>query len=310
MPIETAQEIGAALADYLGDSGMAAPLDVAGMHAEPTVSIHRDALTDAAGEASPDLHEDAADGTAGTRPRGHAAVRACPIGCPSGCRAGHARRRRISRRPRSTARRRQGPDSLRSAAGSAGGARPPAAVRGPAGTAAVRRDRAPRPGRGAGGHGGAVRVGGDHAGHSTGSHSGSGGPVGTDTAARGRLDATSGGTSDTGSGVLAVHRRGRGQERRPHRQGGARLAAHRDRRRPCSSSWSSPWPSRSTAAARTAIRRRPRARTPRSRPTRPAPPIEIAGVQDFDPEGDPAEENPETARNADRRRPRAPPGRR
>jgi hypothetical protein len=44
MPIETAHEIAAALADHLGDSGMAAPLDIAGMHSEPTVSIHRDAL--------------------------------------------------------------------------------------------------------------------------------------------------------------------------------------------------------------------------------------------------------------------------
>src|SRR3954452_6342290 len=39
MPIETAQEIGAAVADFLGDSGLAAPLDIAGMHAEPTVAV-------------------------------------------------------------------------------------------------------------------------------------------------------------------------------------------------------------------------------------------------------------------------------
>ena len=55
MPIETAHEIAAALADFLGDSGMAAPLDLAGMHSEPTVSIHRDAL--ATGVA--DLHAEA-----------------------------------------------------------------------------------------------------------------------------------------------------------------------------------------------------------------------------------------------------------
>src|SRR4051812_48418842 len=52
MPIETAHEIAAALADYLGDAELAGPLDIAGMHSEPTVSIHRDAL--AAGLAAPD----------------------------------------------------------------------------------------------------------------------------------------------------------------------------------------------------------------------------------------------------------------
>src|SRR6478735_11497598 len=56
MPIETAHEIAAALADYLGDTGLAGPLDVAGMHSEPTVSIHRDAL--AAGLGAPDTEPD------------------------------------------------------------------------------------------------------------------------------------------------------------------------------------------------------------------------------------------------------------
>jgi hypothetical protein len=36
-PIETAHEIAAALADYVGDPTMSAPIDAAGMHAEPTV---------------------------------------------------------------------------------------------------------------------------------------------------------------------------------------------------------------------------------------------------------------------------------
>ena len=44
MPIETAHEIAAALADYVGDPALTAPLDAAAMHAEPTVALHRDAL--------------------------------------------------------------------------------------------------------------------------------------------------------------------------------------------------------------------------------------------------------------------------
>ncbi len=52
MPIETAHEIAAALADYLGESGLAAPFDVAGMHAEPTVSLHRDALPHGVGDGT------------------------------------------------------------------------------------------------------------------------------------------------------------------------------------------------------------------------------------------------------------------
>ncbi len=44
MPIETAHEIAAALADYVGDPSLSAPLDAAGMHAEPTVSLHRSSL--------------------------------------------------------------------------------------------------------------------------------------------------------------------------------------------------------------------------------------------------------------------------
>ncbi len=52
LPIETAHEIAAALADYVGDPGLSAPIDAAGMHAEATVSIHRDALPTAAGVAA------------------------------------------------------------------------------------------------------------------------------------------------------------------------------------------------------------------------------------------------------------------
>jgi hypothetical protein len=45
MPIETAAEVAAALADYVGEPGLAAPLDATGMHVEPTVSIPRGDLT-------------------------------------------------------------------------------------------------------------------------------------------------------------------------------------------------------------------------------------------------------------------------
>ena len=44
MPIETALEIAAALADYVGDPLLTAPVDAAGMHAEPTLAIRRDDL--------------------------------------------------------------------------------------------------------------------------------------------------------------------------------------------------------------------------------------------------------------------------
>ncbi len=54
MPIETAHEIAAALADYVGDPALTAPIDAAGMHAEPTVSVHRDLLP----SSSPDLLAD------------------------------------------------------------------------------------------------------------------------------------------------------------------------------------------------------------------------------------------------------------
>ncbi len=56
MPIETAHEVAAALADFLGAAGTAAPLDLAGMHVEPTVRIQRDALV----HGVPDLLADAA----------------------------------------------------------------------------------------------------------------------------------------------------------------------------------------------------------------------------------------------------------
>ena len=143
MPIETAQEIAAALADFLGDSGMAAPLDLAGMHSEPTISIHRDALATgvadlqaealAAEAIEPDEAAEAtqlstpAPGRRGAGSRGHADLPGGPAGPRHHDPAAGAERARCS----------------------------PAALRGPSRAAAVRQHRAPGPRRGQGGRGGA-----------------------------------------------------------------------------------------------------------------------------------------------------------
>ena len=55
MPIETAHEIAAALADYVGDPALTAPLNAAGMHAEPAASLQPDELPAAMPDLSPDL---------------------------------------------------------------------------------------------------------------------------------------------------------------------------------------------------------------------------------------------------------------
>jgi hypothetical protein len=44
MPVETAHEIAAALSDYVGDPSLAAPLEPASLYDEPTVSLRRDQL--------------------------------------------------------------------------------------------------------------------------------------------------------------------------------------------------------------------------------------------------------------------------
>ncbi len=44
LPIETAHEIAAALADYVGDPALSAPLDVAAMHVEPQVEVEHEDL--------------------------------------------------------------------------------------------------------------------------------------------------------------------------------------------------------------------------------------------------------------------------
>jgi hypothetical protein len=67
MPIETAHEIAAALADYVGDPALSAPLDARGIHSEPTVTIHRDDLP----SADADLQdEDTAESRAESRSAG------------------------------------------------------------------------------------------------------------------------------------------------------------------------------------------------------------------------------------------------
>ncbi len=55
MPIETAHEIAAALADYVGDPALTAPVNAAGMHAEPAASLPPDELPAAMPDQSPDL---------------------------------------------------------------------------------------------------------------------------------------------------------------------------------------------------------------------------------------------------------------
>ncbi len=52
MPIETAQEIAAALADFVGDPALSAPVGPSNMFDEPTVSIRRDELGEAEGAAA------------------------------------------------------------------------------------------------------------------------------------------------------------------------------------------------------------------------------------------------------------------
>ena len=75
MPIETAHEIAAALADHVGDPALTAPVDASGMHHEPTVTIRREAGPDQAEDLQPtpepaldpdatQLHQFAADAEA------------------------------------------------------------------------------------------------------------------------------------------------------------------------------------------------------------------------------------------------------
>src|SRR4051812_24726346 len=221
MPIETAQEIAAALADFLGDSGSAAPLDLAGMHSEPTVSIHRDAL--ATGVA--DLHAEAlAAGTSSTDEAAEATVQSAPPAAQEP----DPEDTQIYQEAR------QGPDSMTPLQAPPEAATPPPPFediperplfasterRGPAparaapGAPAVRRPGGGGPGRGAGGPGGrGSRCGGAGA--------QPGGRHGDRRSRRCRLHLR--GHRRHRLRLLALHRRGRGQERRPHRQGGPGL---------------------------------------------------------------------------------------
>ncbi|HET7352273.1 MAG TPA: hypothetical protein VFJ28_15180 [Marmoricola sp.] len=61
MPVETAHEIAAALSDYVGDPSLAAPIEPASLYDEPTVSLRRDQLPGAlpAGVTNPSTDPDA-----------------------------------------------------------------------------------------------------------------------------------------------------------------------------------------------------------------------------------------------------------
>ena len=267
MPIETAHEIAAALADFLGDSGMAAPLDIAGMHAEPTVSIHRDALTD----TPTDLEVPDPEATRTV------AVTPAPVDEPEP----ESEQTQIYHEAR------QGPDSLAPLHAPAEPAAPPppfedlperplfaeterrvpAAARAAAAAQAAA-GPAPTPGTG-----------------------------NTTTASRGGVDSTSGGTSDTGSGFWPftdedeakndVHtgKEGRGWLRTAIVVGVllvlvvAMAVAFARGREDGETPGGTTSPSQSAGAAGGTS-------------------VAIAGVRDFDPDGDPPTENPETAKNA------------
>ncbi|WP_027861153.1 protein kinase family protein [Marmoricola sp. URHB0036] len=277
MPIETAQEIAAALADFLGDSGSAAPLDLAGMHSEPTVSIHRDAL--ATGVA--DLHAEAlAAGTSSTDEAAEATVQSAPPAAEEP----DPEDTQIYQEAR------QGPDSMTPLQAPPEAATPPPPFediperplfasterRVPAAAQAAQAAEAAR----------AAELG----------HS----PAGaTATAARAGVDSTSGGTGDTGSGFWPftdedeakndVHtgKEGRGWMRMAIVVGiliivvvAMAIAFNRGRQDGGPTS-GSPGSTPSQAAGTTG-----------------GAAVTFAGVRDFDPDGDPPEENPDTAKNA------------
>jgi hypothetical protein len=280
MPIETAQEIAAALADFLGDSGMAAPLDLAGMHSEPTVSIHRDAL--ATGVA--DLHAEALAGGTSSTDEADEAAEATRQSAPPATEEPDPEDTQIYQETR------QGPDSMTPLQAPPEAATPPPPFediperplfasterRVPAAAQAAQAAEAAR----------AAELG----------HS----PAGaTATPARGGVDSTSGGTGDTGSGFWPftdedeakndVHtgKEGRGWLRMAIVVGilivvvvAMAIAFNRGRQDGGPTS-SSPGNTPSQAAGATG-----------------GAAVTFAGVRDFDPDGDPPEENPDTAKNA------------
>ncbi len=268
MPIETAHEIAAALADFLGDSGMAAPLDIAGMHAEPTVSIHRDALTD-------NPHRPRGPGPRGHPHRGRDSCPGRRNQSPS-----RSRRRSTTRpgrvptrwrrctprpsprlpRPRSRTCR-----SDRCSPRPSAGCRPlPAQRRRP------RRPPAQPP---------PLELGTRRR------------PRGAGSTRRRAAPAT----PARGSGRSPTRTRPRTTST-PARRGGAGCAPRSWSA--CSSCSWSPWPSPSPAVARTARRRDGTTSPSQSAGAAGGASVAIAGVRDFDPDGDPPTENPETAKNA------------
>jgi serine/threonine protein kinase len=278
MPIETAHEIAAALADFLGDSGMAAPLDIAGMHSEPTVSIHRDAL--AMGVA--DLHDEAqAAAVAGV----DAATEATQVSAPP-----PAVERPQEPDPEDTQiyhEARQGPDSSSPLHAPPQPAAPPPPFEDPPERPlfASSERRVPEAARAAE----AARL----AASETAARAGA-----TATAPRSGVDSTSGGTGDTGSGFwpftdedeakndIHTGKEGRGWLRMAIVIGvllvivvAMAIAFNRGRQDGGPTSDATSNPSQSASATGGAA-------------------IKIAGVRDFDPDGDPPEENPDTVKNA------------
>ncbi len=260
MPIETAHEIAAALADYLGDSGMAAPLDIAGMHSEPTISIHRDALADGPGDLSEETQVSAgveADDADPEATQTYQEVRQgpdslSPLHAPSERAAPPPPFEDPPERPLFASTERRVPAAARAAAE----ARTPAD------------EHASRPGV-------------------------------TATATRGGVDSTSGGTSDTGSGFWPftdedeakndVHtgKEGRGWMRMAIAVGvllvlvvAMAIAFNQGRQDGGTPSGSTDTPSSSSKDGKGGVA------------------INIAGVHDFDPYGDPPEENPDEAKFA------------
>ena len=280
MPIETAQEIAAALADHLGDSGMAAPLDIAGMHAEPTVSIHRDALTGVADlepepqpEPQPELQADP------EATQLSAAVTAAePVEVEENA-DDSQENTQVYRAPDYEQ------ESLDPLQAPREEVAPPPPFEDPPERPlfATTERRVPEAARAA-----------MAAQATTGSHTGG---LSTETASRSKVDSTSGGTSDTGSGFWPftdeeeakndVHtgKEGRGWLRTAIVVGvllvlvvAMAIAFNRGREDGNTPNGSSENPSQSAAAAGATL--------------------EIAGARDFDPDGDPPEENPDTVKNA------------
>lgn len=290
MPIETALEIAAALADHLGDAGLVGPLDAAGMHAEPTVSIHPAALASGLGDPA-DLAADPARPDPAPQDTGPQ-----DTGQDTGPLQAADERTLVAAEPpleetQSWSEVRQGSDSLAPLHPPAEPAAPPPPFEEPPVRPlfADTERRVPAAARAAADAAAATA---DDSGPATAQ------PVlGTTTASRGGVESTSGGTSDTGTGGFwpftdedeaqnDVHT---GKEGR----GWLRVAivvfvllvlivamavAFNRGRQDADTPGTTTSPSPTAGATGGALK--------------------IAGVTDFDPDGDPPTENPETVKNA------------